>query len=309
MRYWLTLPKSIIVGTEPPPTGDDYPRDATQEGYIRIYPVSNDGTERVWRRSYKTVNDCIKRGDIVCKNSRSLYLITDQTGKRRPLFSNWTAKKYNAGTHGSNLLKSIFGDGSTFSYPKSVHTVRDCVDACIHKSDDAVVLDYFAGSGTTGHAVINLNREDGGERKFILVEMGEYFDTVLLPRIKKVTFTPDWKDGKPQRQATCEEAERSPRIVKYIRLESYEDALDSIEFDPSASQLRLPEGIEEYLLKYMLRWETRDSEALLNPAKLASPFSYRLRVHANGERRERTADCSGDFQLPTGVECEKTGSA
>ena len=86
-------------------------------------------------------------------------------------------------------------------------------------------LDFFAGSGTTGHAVINLNREDGEERKFVLVEMGQYFDTVLLPRIKKVTYTPEWKDGKPQREATDEEAGRSPRVVKYISLESYEDAL------------------------------------------------------------------------------------
>ena len=97
-------------------------------------------------------------------------------------------KKYNAGTFGSNLLKDIFGDGSMFSYPKSLYTVRDCVDACIHDTQDTLILDYFAGSGTTGHAIITLNREDGEQRQFILVEMGDHFDTVLLPRIKKVTF-------------------------------------------------------------------------------------------------------------------------
>jgi len=83
--------------------------------------------------------------------------------------------------------------------------------------NNELCIDFFAGSGTTGHAVINLNREDGGRRKFILVEMAQHFDTVLLPRIKKVTFTPEWKDGKPKRMATQEEAERSPRIVKVIR--------------------------------------------------------------------------------------------
>jgi len=46
-------------------------------------------------------------------------------------------------------------------------------------------MDYFAGSGTTAHAVIQLNKEDGGNRKFILVEMADYFDTIILPRIKK----------------------------------------------------------------------------------------------------------------------------
>jgi adenine-specific DNA-methyltransferase len=59
---------------------------------------------------------------------------------------------------------------------------------------------------------------------------------VLLPRIKKVTYTPEWKDGKPRRVATTEETERSPRIIKYIRLESYEDALDNIAFDASSQQ-------------------------------------------------------------------------
>ena len=139
-------------------------------------------------------------------------------------------------------------------------------------------MDYFAGSGTTGHTVINLNREDGGQRKFILVEMGEYFDTVLLPRIKKVTFTPAWKDGKPQRTVTPEEAGRSPRLVKYVRLESYEDALDGIEFDDADGQLRLEERFDDYLLKYMLRWETKDSATLLNVPKLTRPFTYRRRL-------------------------------
>ena len=135
--------------------------------------------------------------------------------------------------------------------------------------------------------------------------MGEYFDTVLLPRLKKVTYTPEWKDGKPQRQATGEEADRSPCIVKYIRLESYEDALDSIEFDQPTDQLRLPQPSEEYLLKYMLSWETRDSDTLLNPAKLTSPFSYRLQVHANGEKRERTVDLAETFNYLLGLKVQK----
>ena len=162
---------------------------------------------------------------------------------------------------GSKALKDLFGQ-SNFDFAKAVGLVEDCVRAS-HCEPRSVVLDYFAGSGTTGHAVINLNREDRGERKFILVEMGQYFETVLLPRIKKVTFSPEWKAGKPQREATDEESDRSPRIVKYICLESYEDALDSIEFNQSPGQLPLAEPGDEYLFKYMLRWETKDSETLI----------------------------------------------
>ncbi len=103
------------------------------------------------------------------------------------------------------------------------------------QGDSDTILDYFAGSGTTGHAVIDLNREDGGDRRFILVEMGEHFDTVLVPRLKKVTYSPEWKGGRSVRQATVEEAERSPQVMKVIRLESYEDTLNNIHVSRAAA--------------------------------------------------------------------------
>ena len=164
-----------------------------------------------------------------------------------------------------------------------------------------MVLDYFAGSGTTGHAVINLNREDNGQRRFILVEMGDHFDTVLLPRIKKVTFAPEWKDGKPNHTATPEEAERSPCIVKIIRLDSYEDALNNIEIDDHAGQAAMRFGFDDYLLKYMLNWETKNSETLLNVEKLISPFRYQLNVHADGQTRARVADVPETFNYLLGL--------
>jgi adenine-specific DNA-methyltransferase len=135
------------------------------------------------------------------------------------------------------------------------------------------LLDFFAGTGTSGHSVINMNREDGGHRKFILVEMGNHFDTLLLPRIKKVVFSPDWKAGKPKRQATPAEATRSPRVIKVVRLESYEDALNNLVARRSDTQQLLleaaiaqgPDGLkEQYLLRYMLNVETRGSQSLLN---------------------------------------------
>ena len=190
---------------------------------------------------------------------------------------------------------------SDFPYCHSVSFYETLLGAVLTDPYD-MALDYFAGSGTTGHAVINLNRDDGRQRRFILVEMGDYFDTVLLPRIKKVTFAPAWKAGKPQRLATKEESERSPRIVKYLRLESYEDALNSIEFEQSFGQMELADTADdEYLLKYMLKWETKGSETLLNVAKLASPFSYRLRVHVNGEKQERAVDLAETFNYLLGL--------
>ena len=189
--------------------------------------------------------------------------------------------------------------GFTFPNPKPVRLAEYV--ATITLSPEDCLLDFFAGSGTTGHAVMNLNREDGGRRKFILVEMGEYFDTVLLPRMKKAALCHRWKDGRPSGDATAEEAERSPRLIKYVRLESYEDALDSIRFEGDEKQSRLAESLDGYLVSYMLKWETKDSETLLNPAGLISPFSYRLRVHENGHVRERVADVAETFNYLLGL--------
>ena len=215
----------------------------------------------------------------------------------------WDRKEYASSNHGARTLKNLFLE-NPFDFPKSVVLVEDCIRAS-DGNGGVFILDYFAGSGTTGHAVINLNREDGGQRKFVLVEMGDHFATVLLPRIKKVIFAPEWKEGKPKRRASEEEAARSPRIVKYLRLESYEDALDSIEFEQSSDQMELADAADEYLLKYMLKWETKGSETLLNVAKLASPFCYRLRVHVNGERQERNVDLAETFNFLLGLNVRK----
>ena len=176
----------------------------------------------------------------------------------------------------------------------------------------SLCLDHFAGSGTTGHAVINLNREDGGQRKFILVEMGDYFDTVLLPRLKKATYTPEWKDGKPKRRATPEEAEHGPRIMKVVRLESYEDTLNNLDlrrteiqektlFSPEAQG---PDGFrEQYLLRYLLDVETRGSASLLDTAAFTDPTAYRLKVKRPGsdEAREVCVDLIETFHWLIGL--------
>ena len=282
------------------PEGADYPTDNTIDGLLRIYPIGRNGSERVWSRNRESATQLWQEGSLECTQSNTIVHHIENEG-RKILTSVWLDKKFNAVVHGTNLLADILGQSEAFPYPKSMFTVKTAIDAVLNQNSAATVLDYFAGSGTTAHAVIDLNREDGGQRKFILIEMGDYFDTVLLPRIKKITFTPQWKEGKPERLATPEEAERSPRIVKYMRLESYEDALDCIEFDADTGQMRLEERFEDYLIKYMLEWETRQSATLLNVSELASPFSYKLRSHANGERREQPADVAETFNYLLGL--------
>lgn len=195
----------------------------------------------------------------------------------------------------------------TFPYGHPVSLYEELVAAVSDSEATAIILDYFAGSGTTGHAVINLNREDGGQRKFILVEMGDYFDTVLVPRLKKVIFTPEWKDGKPKRMPTPEEIERSPRIMKIIRLESYEDTLNNLELKRTEAQQSLLEKHaafrEDYMLHYMLDVESRGSASLLNIDRFEDPFNYKLNIATGtvGETKPTVVDLVETFNYLIGL--------
>lgn len=167
------------------------------------------------------------------------------------------------------------------------------------------ILDYFAGSGTTGHAVINLNRDDQGKRKYILVEQGDYFDTVLKPRIQKVVYSSEWKDGK----AVAPETGIS-HAFKVLRIESYEDTLNNLELRRTAGQDRqlsaLPESVrDEYLMSYMLDIESRGS--LLSVEQFRKPFDCCLKVAVDsaGAYEERPVDMVETFNYLIGLRVRK----
>ncbi len=269
-------------------------------GEVVIFPVDDSGTERRWRGQPESIrqNPENYRANIDDGNITIYYKFRPRLEGVLPL-TVWSDAKYSATVHGTGFLKHYFTKYNVFSYPKSIYATEDCLRVSGLTDEASIACDYFAGSGTTGHAVINLNREDGGKRKFILVEMADYFDTVLLPRIKKVTFTPEWKDGKPRRMDTTEETERSPCIVKYLRLESYEDALNNIAFDDASGQQAM--HFDDYLLQYILQWETRASDTLLNAEKLACPFHYKLHIHADGQTCEKPVDIPETFNYLLGL--------
>jgi len=110
--------------------------------------------------------------------------------------------------------------------PKPVSLVRLLLQVASASGD--TVMDFFAGSGTTAHACLNLCREDGRKRKYILVEMGEYFYTLLIPRIKKVIFSDKWKDGRAQM-----DGKGISHFVKYYELEQFEDTLSRARYEDS----------------------------------------------------------------------------
>ena len=153
-----------IVGLEAPPQGLDYPTASTEEGLLRVYPIGSKGEERVWRRSYESCRTLVEQGKLQCSEGMTVYQKIESHERTAALFSNWVDPRYNAGTFGANLLRDIIGQQNPFSYPKSINTVADALFSA-GLQGDALVLDFFAGSGTTGHAVIDLNREGDDARR------------------------------------------------------------------------------------------------------------------------------------------------
>ena len=217
--------------------------------------------------------------------------------------TNWWGHEQFGHNQGANdILTALMGEKNRFSNPKPTELVKGILNVS-SKQNDFLILDYFAGSGTTAHAVINLNREDNGNRKYILVEQGEYFDSVLKPRVQKVIFAKDWKDGKPQ--ADNGVFGGVSQIVKVLKLESYEDTLNNLELRKPIQDLAdmgLSETVQnDYLLHYMLDVESRDS--LLNTQHFIKPFDYQLNIATTsaGAYEAKTIDLVETFNYLIGL--------
>ncbi|MHA1897812.1 MAG: DNA methyltransferase, partial [Promethearchaeota archaeon] len=192
--------------------------------------------------------------------------------------------------NGSIYLRNMFYK-LPFDYPKPVDLVKRCIEIGTNK--EGIVLDFFAGSGTTGNAVINLNTEDNGARRFILIEMSNYFKTVLIPRISKIIYTDNWKDGKP-----LDNNGSRKQIIKYHYLEQYEDSLQNIEFKKVNSLLN---NSKDYVLKYMLDFESKDSPVFLNIDMLDNPFDYKLKIMTENGLKIQKVDLIETFNYIAGI--------
>jgi adenine-specific DNA-methyltransferase len=193
----------------------------------------------------------------------------------------------------SRLLTNMFGIPEIYNNPKPIELIEHLI-AIGTKPKNSIVLDFFAGSGTTGHAVITLNAKDNGNRKYILIEMGDYFNSVMLPRIKKAVYSDSWKDGVPQSISD------HSHMFKYQRLEQYEDALENISFE----QKKLLE-FEDYFVEYMLDFETKQSKTFLNIDEMEDPFNYKLKIMENCEPKTVNVDLVETFNYLIGLSINK----
>jgi len=206
----------------------------------------------------------------------------------------WTYQEVGHNQEGKQELKAMLLEGEeVFGTPKVIRLMKRIFT--IGADSNSIILDFFAGSGTTAHALLNFNREDNGKRKYILVEMGDYFDTILKPRIQKGMYSSTWKDGRPQ------STDGISHIFKYQTLEQYEDTLNNIEFTESGTVQRTLMDMEGYFLRYMLDFETRESPCRFNVEKLTKPFDYTLKISEANEIKEQKIDLVETFNYLLGI--------
>ena len=145
---------------------------ATKKLPIEIYPIDNAGNKRIWRRDEKGVNELFKNGDLFCSCIKGEYQLHFKfrggLDGEMPK-SIWIDSKFSASEYGTSVLNEILGR-EVFSYPKALPVVMHTIKCCSN-SKDALILDFFSGSATTAHAVMQLNAEDGGNRRFIMVQI------------------------------------------------------------------------------------------------------------------------------------------
>lgn len=158
---------------------DDFHPEQTEwrDDVAYVYPIDNSGTERKWRYARQSVEEIASM--LRAKRSGDGYQI--EIGKTFGLYrSVWTDKRYDSNEYGTKLVNGLV-EGSGFTFPKSLWAVYDPIEAVTGNHKDAIILDFFAGSATTAHAVMQLNANDGGNRRFIMVQVPEAIDPSLPP--------------------------------------------------------------------------------------------------------------------------------
>jgi len=199
--------RNAIVGA-----GDYLPLDQTPDldakvdGFAAAWPIRMDGSFGNWGVGPESLRGLIKKGYVslggfdesrrtwgISYLSRKLQLQIESGAIRvvefdklrnvvsveyaeereRQIKTVWHRSAHDAGAYGADVLKSIFGEGRKFSFPKSLYATRDAVAAVVRDRPNALIVDFFAGSGTTLNAVNLLNATDGGQRRCILVTNNE----------------------------------------------------------------------------------------------------------------------------------------
>jgi adenine-specific DNA-methyltransferase len=287
-------------------TGELFPfnrsESVDQDKYIVIKAMKTEEIEGRWRWGFATAQTNISRLVAGFQPLKQQWTVFEKDylgdDERVNPTSVWDEKPFNS-ERGTESFVELGFDKAEFARPKPVGLISYFMDHTNRYGD--LFLDCFAGSGTSGHAVLAQSRNDGNPRKYMLVDNGPQFDTVLKPRIQKVVYSADWSEGKP----TAPETGIS-HAFKVLKIEGYEDTLNNLDLKRSDAQASLLEGFsadtrDDYLMRYMLDVEAKGS--LLSVSDFRKPFDYTLKVAVDsaGAWEERKVDLVETFNYLIGL--------
>ena len=168
-----------IIGIGEVPSNDYHPASANilrEDGSYEIWPITDNGDEKKWRYARQSVERIFEKLEAKPGRNTIQIIFNKDEGTMRSV---WANARYDSSEYGTKLLDKLLG-GCSFTFPKSLYAVYDCVKAATREDKDAIVMDFFSGSATTAHAVMKLNSEDNGKRKFIMVQLPENLDEALV---------------------------------------------------------------------------------------------------------------------------------
>lgn len=253
---------------------------------VVIWPIDEKGKDRVWSFNHLSAIENLAELEVRTGKDGGIQIFRRHRPSDGVLPRSWWDKNtYAAREYGSAALTNLFGDSSAFSFAKSPFAVEDCIwISGLNEESDDYVLDFFAGSGTTGHAVLNLNSEKGGARKFILIETNQYLETVTVPRLKKVGASSQWRLGK------ATEIDGDGVFFRVQSLEQYDDTLESLDAginEGESGELLFQDPA--FALRYRLDKTSRAMYCGVD--HFSSPFGYQLkRAEGGGEARPCEVD-------------------
>lgn len=173
--YPFIVKNGKIIDIGDVPENSFHPSSANvirSDGTMEVWPMNDEGNEKKWRYARQSVEKILPQ--LESKEGRnSVQIIFNKSeGTMRSV---WANARYDASEYGTKLVQALLGD-SSFTYPKSIYAVYDSVMAGTREDKEAIILDFFSGSATTAHAVMQLNVDDGGKRTFIMVQVPESID-------------------------------------------------------------------------------------------------------------------------------------
>jgi len=182
--YPILIQDGEIIGFGDVCKDDEHPKKSFTRGKITyVYPIDSNNVERKWGYARQTVAEISDQ--LRCKESRAGEFEIEMGRTSGRYKTHWIDSRYDANAYGTKLLNDLVPNAE-FLFPKSLWNVYDCLYAIVGEDPEAIVMDFFAGSGTTAHAVLEMNKSDDGNRKFILCEQMDYVETVTKARIREV---------------------------------------------------------------------------------------------------------------------------